>query len=104
MPIANLHLDAHFTAGRDRIVDQADSIRDEARRIEFVAAASHDLARLGANLADVKPLAARDTQPATLSDGESMHSSMIGQPLAVAVDNRAGTKLRRSASRSTKRA
>src|SRR5208337_2644494 len=94
MPIANLHLDAQLAPERQGIIDQADSIRDQARRIEFLAPTGHDLARHGPNLADVQPLAAGDTEAAPLSYRESMHARVSGEASSAAVDNRSGAELR----------
>src|SRR5208282_1500774 len=94
MPMANLHLDAQLAPQPNGIIDQADSIRDQARRFEFLAPPGHDLARLGPNLADVQPLAARNTEAAPLSYREAMHARVSGQASAVAVDNRSGPELR----------
>src|SRR5208282_2313022 len=94
MPMANLHLDAQLAPRRQGIIDQADSIRDQARRIEFLAPPGHNLARVGANLADVQALPAGNTEPAALPDGESVHARVSGQASSVAVDDRSGAELR----------
>src|ERR1035437_11185952 len=98
MPMANLHLDAQLAPWRNGIIDQADSIRDQARRIEFLAPTGHDLARLGPNLPYVQPLPARDTEAAALPYRESKHARVSGEPSSVAVDNRSGAELRGRAS------
>src|SRR5208282_1097451 len=94
MPIANLHLDIKLAPRRDGITHQADSVRDEARRFEFLAPPGNHLARLGPNLAHVQALADCDTEAAALSDRESMPAGVSGEASSVAIDNQAGAELR----------
>src|SRR5260370_10674463 len=93
MAIANLYFNFNFRARGKRIIDQADAARGQSRGVEILARRDYDLARIGPNLAHIEPLAGRDSQTATLTDGEAMHSSVFGEAISRAVDYRASANL-----------
>src|SRR6266481_5505496 len=95
MPIANLYFNFEFRSGRERIIDQADAIGGQPGRVEILARRNYDLAGVSANLAHVESLASREPETAALPDGEAMHSRMLGEPVARAVDHGAGANLLR---------
>src|SRR5579863_8783653 len=93
MPVANLYFHSYFAARRERIVDQTDALGGQTARVKMLAWRDYDLARVGSNLAHIKPLAGRNAETSALADGEAMHPGMFCEALSRAVDNRTGADL-----------